>query len=241
MVKRWTRGTPLESAETVFSGDRSDVGVWPMTLKMRDGRIVEGAVESDTFFTSSYWIFPQAGGDPVKLPIPAKSTLRGLFAGELLFSIEEDWVPDRMGLQFRSGDLLSFDLKAFLRTGKLPPVKMAFRPRDSQALESVGIAKNSALVAISDNVVSEAVSLKPIAGGWQLTPDRPARKGRSADHILGPDEEEIFLNYEGFLTPDTLLEFTAVTVRRRSSNPCRPKFDTEGLCRAAFCHIQRRD
>lgn len=229
VVKRWTRGTPLESAETLFSGDRSDVGVWPMTLKMRDGRIVQGAVEADTFFTSSYWIFPQSGGDPVKLPIPAKSTLRGLFAGELLFSIEQDWVPDRMGLQFRSGDLLSFDLKAFLRTGKLPPVKMAFRPRDSQALESVAIAKNSALVAISDTVVSKLLQLEPIAGGWQLTPVDLPGKGAARITFSDPDEEEIFLNYEGFLTPDTLLEFTAVKGEAQVLKSLPAKFDTEGL------------
>ena len=229
VVKRWTRGTPLESATTLFSGDRSDVGVWPMTIKLRDGRIVQGAVEADTFFTSSYWIFPEDGSEPVQLPIPPKSTLRGLFAGELLFSLEQDWVPARMGIEFRSGDLLSFDLEAFLVTGKLPPVKMAFRPRDSQALESVGVSKNAALVAISDNVVSKLVRLNPIAGGWQVTPVELPGTGAARIVFADQDEEEVFLNYEGYLTPDTLLEFSAATGEAEVLKSLPPKFDAEGL------------
>ncbi len=229
VVKRWTRGTPLDNAQALFSGDASDVGVWPMTLKMRDGRIIQGAVEADTFFTSSYWIFPQEGGEPVQLPIPAKSTLRGLFAGELLFSLEQDWVPERMGIQFKSGDLLSFDLDAFLNTGKLPPVKMAFRPRDSQALESVGVAKNAALLAISDNVVSQMLRLNPIAGGWQITPVELPGRGAARIVFADQDEPEIFINYEGYLTPDTLLEFSAVSGKAQVLKSLQPKFDASGL------------
>ncbi len=229
VIKRWTRDTPLGSAQTVFSGDRTDVGVWPMTLKMRDGRIVQGAVEADTFFTSSYWIFPEDGSEPVQIPIPPRATLRGLFAGEVLFSLEQDWVPERMGIQFNSGDLLSFDLDAFLETGKLPPVKMAFRPRDSQALESVAVSKFAALVAISDNVVSKLVRLNPIAGGWQVTPVELPGQGAANITFSDQDEEEIFVNYEGYLTPDTLLEFSAASGKAETLKSLPPKFEADGL------------
>ncbi|MEL6830520.1 MAG: S9 family peptidase, partial [Pseudomonadota bacterium] len=58
IVKRWTRGHPLETAETLYEADKSDVGLWPTALELEDGTRLQMAVESDTFFTSTYWSFP---------------------------------------------------------------------------------------------------------------------------------------------------------------------------------------
>ncbi len=229
VVRRWTRGTPLESAETLLEGDASDVGVWPMAMKLRDGSVLQGAVESDTFFTSTYWWFPQEGGEPVEIPIPAKSTPRGLFAGEFLFTLEQDWVPPSMGIQFNSGDLLSFDIQTFMRERKLPSLKMAFRPRETQAIESVGVAKNSALIAISDNVVGKILRLNPISGGWQVSNVQLPGDGQTGIAFADAGEQEVFLNYEGFLTADTLLEFDPATGEASPLKALPAKFDTEGL------------
>ncbi|MEQ9314499.1 MAG: S9 family peptidase, partial [Henriciella sp.] len=58
IVKRWTRGTPLESAVEVIRGDVTDVGVWPAVFEKEDGTRVQYVVESDTFFTSTWWWLP---------------------------------------------------------------------------------------------------------------------------------------------------------------------------------------
>ena len=42
IVKRWTRGTPIEEAKTLVAGDKTDVGVWPFALELEDGRVLEG-------------------------------------------------------------------------------------------------------------------------------------------------------------------------------------------------------
>lgn len=131
VVKRWTRGTPLESAETLYTGDKTDVGVWPFTLEMDDGTRLQGAVEADTFFTSKYWYFPAEGGDPVQWPIPLKSTPQGIYAGKLLVTLEQDWAPENRG-SFNSGDLVAFDVQEFLDTGALPRVSLVFRPARSR-------------------------------------------------------------------------------------------------------------
>src|SRR5690606_5787907 len=59
IVKRWQRGTPLDSAQELIRGKQTDVGVWPMTMKLEDGRILQGAVQAETFFTSRYFWFPE--------------------------------------------------------------------------------------------------------------------------------------------------------------------------------------
>ncbi|MEM7602901.1 MAG: S9 family peptidase, partial [Verrucomicrobiota bacterium] len=42
IVKRWERGTALEEATELLSGDVEDVGVWPYTIELDDGRIPPG-------------------------------------------------------------------------------------------------------------------------------------------------------------------------------------------------------
>ncbi|CAN0562741.1 unnamed protein product, partial [Laminaria digitata] len=77
IVKRWDRGTPLDAAEEVIRGEVDDVGVWPMTLELEDGRILQGAAQADTFFTTRYWWFPDGESEPVQWPIPPKSSPEG--------------------------------------------------------------------------------------------------------------------------------------------------------------------
>jgi prolyl oligopeptidase len=79
----------------------TDVGVWPMTLELDDGTILQGAVEAETFFTSSYWWFPGGETAPVKWPIPPKSSPAGIYQGQFLVSLQEDWAPEGQSAQFQ--------------------------------------------------------------------------------------------------------------------------------------------
>ena len=49
ILKRWQRGTALSEAEEVISGDVTDVAMWPFTVELDDGRILQGGLEADTF------------------------------------------------------------------------------------------------------------------------------------------------------------------------------------------------
>ncbi len=113
IVKRWQRGTPLSEAVELLRGDPSDVGVWPMSLTLEDGRILQGAVRSETFFTKTYYWFPEGEDGAVPWPVPPKSTPNGVYKGQLLVTLEQDWAPEGQPA-FRSGDLVAFDLHSFL-------------------------------------------------------------------------------------------------------------------------------
>ncbi|HRK69821.1 MAG TPA: S9 family peptidase, partial [Hyphomonas sp.] len=82
IVKRWQRGTPLDSAEEVLRGKPTDVGVWPMAMKLEDGRILQGAVMAETFFTSKYFWFPEGETGAVEWPLPPKVTPKGIYKGQ---------------------------------------------------------------------------------------------------------------------------------------------------------------
>ena len=228
IVKRWTRGTPLETAAELIRGKTTDVGVFPMVMKLEDGRILEGAVQAETFFTAKYFWFPDGETAPVQWPIPPKATPRGVYDGQYLFTLEQDWTPDGQSA-FKSGDLVAFELGAFLDSRSLPPVQLAFRPNATQAIDGVAIAKGAALLAISDNVAGKVLRLEPSATGWAATPVNLPGTGQTGIAFADDEETTVFLNYEDFLTPDSLLSYDIAsgTVTTLKSLPA--KFGTAGL------------
>ena len=228
ILKKWKRGTPLEEAETVMEVDKTDVAAWPFTIELEDGTVLANAIESDTFFTSTYWWLPGDGSAPVKYPIPPKSEIEGLYKGNLLFALKEDWAPEGQG-SFQNGDLISFELQAFLDARELPPVNLVFRPNETQAVNYVAIAKDAALLAISENVVGKILKIEPGKDGWTSEPVELPGEGQPGVAFADEDEESVFLNYEDFLTPDTLLEYDSSTGEMKTLKTLPPKFDAEGL------------
>ncbi len=229
VVKRWTRGTPLDEAEHLISGDKTDVGVWPFTLETDDGRTLQGAVEADTFFTSTYWHFPSDGGDTVQLPIPPKSNPEGVYKGRLLVALQQDWTPEGQDAAFKSGDLVSFDLDAFLETKTLQEVDLVFRPGARQALNGVALARGAALLSVNDNVVGRLLKLELGGEGWSTEPVDLPGAGQVGIAFADQKEEAVFLNYEGFLTPDSLLKYDAATGEVSPLKSLPAKFDADGL------------
>jgi len=228
VVKRWTRGAPLESAAELIRGKPTDVGVWPMTMDLEDGRILEGAVQSETFFTQNYFWFPEGETAPVQWPIPPMVSVNGIYKGQFLFSLQQDWAPQGQDA-FMAGDLVAFELEAFLKTRKLPKVGLVFRPAATQAVDGVAVAKGAALLAISDNVTGKVLRLEPSAGGWTTKPVELPGAGQVGIAFANEDETAVFLNYEDFLTPSSLLSYDIATGAVTPLKSLPAKFDTAGL------------
>ncbi|MFN7163539.1 MAG: prolyl oligopeptidase family serine peptidase [Hyphomonas sp.] len=228
IVKRWARGTPLDSAAELMRGKATDVGVWPMTMELEDGRILEGAVQAQTFFTSNYFWFPEGETAPVQWPIPPMVSINGIYKGHFLFSLQQDWTPEGQGA-FKAGDLVAFDLETFLETRTLPPVNLVFRPSEKQAVDGVAVAKGAALLAISENVIGKVLRLEPSADGWTTTPIELPGSGQVGIAFADDEETVVFLNYEDFLTPASLLDYDVTTGAVSSLKSLPSKFDTSGL------------
>ena len=229
IIKRWTRGTPLSEAEEVIRGDASDVGVWPMVIETEDGRRLQGAVEADTFFTSTYWWLPEGEAEPVQWPIPAKSSPEGIYQGHFIVSLKQDWSP-RGGQSFQSGDVVAFNLNSFLKNRQLPPVSLVFHPDGSQAVNGVAIAKGAALLSINENVRGKVMLIEPADNGWSTTDlTLPGTSGQAGIAFADKESDTVFLNYEDFLTPDSLLRYNASSGEITQIKSLPEKFDAEGL------------
>ncbi len=229
IVKRWQRGAPLESAEELIRGEADDVGVWPMALELEDGRVLQGAAQADTFFTTRYWWFPEGETDPVQWPIPPKSSPEGIYQGQLLVSLQEDWAPTGQDASFKSGDLVAFNVDAFMETRTLPPVSLVFHPSETQALEGVSIAKGALLLGVSDTAVGKVMRAEAGEAGWTLETVTLPGTGQANIAFASDEEETVFINYEDFLTPDSLLSYNAATGNVTTLKSLPPKFDATGL------------
>ena len=224
-VRLWQRGEPLSSARELWSGDRSDVGVWPWATELDDGQMIFGAVNTKTFFTRQYVLL--SGSEPVPFPLPLKAELGGIYQGYQFVTLEEDW---QVGQQtFLSGDLIAFDLARFLDSRELTDVDLVFRPSTRQAINGVSISRDAALLSINENVASRLLRLQRGTSGWVTQNiDLPAA-GRASVQFADRQETTVFINYEGFLTPDSLLSFDAQTNQLSTIVALPEKFDATDL------------
>jgi prolyl oligopeptidase len=209
VVKSLKRGQPLSAAVELYRGTSTDVAASPFTLEDEAGQRWFGAVRALTFFTSSYVIF-RGEASPLELPLPAKVSIQGVYADELLLKLDQDWKPESGG-EFRTGDLVGFAWSDFLDSGKLPPVELILRPTAKQAVEGASILKGGVLVSLLDNVASKVVKYVKQDDVWLSSEVPLPPKGTAGVAFSDEQETMAFLTYEGFLDPDALYEYDIAT------------------------------
>ena len=225
VVRRWTRGTPLEDAVEVMRGERSNVGVFPFAIETDEGDVISGAAQADTFFTSSYWIFH--GDDVVQLPIPEKCSPNEISHDRLLVALEQDWQP--ADTPFLTGDLVAFDLLSFLDSGVLGNVDLVFRPTETQAVSGVAVAAHGTLLSITDNVVGKVLRLERTESGWETHPFELPGSGDVGIAFSHRNEAMVLLNYEDFLTPASLLALDTSNDEITTLKTAPARFETDDL------------
>ncbi|MEO0415791.1 MAG: prolyl oligopeptidase family serine peptidase, partial [Verrucomicrobiota bacterium] len=230
IVKRWKRGTALESAEEIMRGDREDVSLVSYRLELDSERAVSILREADTFFTATQYLLD--GTEVTQLPLPKKCGINGVYQGWFLISLEEEWQPIPEQEAFQSGDLVAVPADDFFETCQVNSAHLVFRPNESQAVNGVAISKHTAILSLNDTVVSRLVRIEPSADGglWKQTDIAlPGKNGRASVIFADRDEEEIFLAYEGFLTPDSLLNYDVESNSTSVLKSLPEKFDASGL------------
>ena len=226
-VRVWTRGTPMDNAQTYFTGEKTDVGVWPNVAKLSDGTRRIGVVQSTSFFTSKYF-YEANDGSLAFLPVPPRSQITGLYEGRLLVQIKEDWALDDINA-YQSGDLASVNLGQFLSSKDMKAPEIVFRPNARQAITGVSITANGVLMSLNDNVVGKVLRLVPSSMGWSAVPVSLPGDGQ-ADIVFADAKESIALiSYEGLLTPESLLQFDSASNSIFTLKTLPEKFDTADL------------
>ncbi|MBY0566901.1 MAG: prolyl oligopeptidase family serine peptidase [Hyphomonadaceae bacterium] len=211
VVKRWRRGTALSTATEVMRGQTSDVGVFIGVFQDTDGSRLPVAYEANTFFETSYWRLDAA--TPQQINLPAKSSIVGLFRGNLVFTLNEAW----RGLA--QGALASYPVSD---TGaEAPRATTLFAPTDRQSVEGVAITRDAILVAGYENVCGRILRIAPNGNSWTTTQISLPTTGSVYFAGSSPTEPLAFATYQDYTTPSTLyaLDNNATSPRAIRSLP----------------------
>ncbi len=215
VVKRWRRGTPLSSATEVMRGTHADVGVFCGVLQDVDGHRLPTAVQATSFFESN--TFRLDGARPQRINLPPKANVQGLYRGNLLFMLQEDWrgIP--------SGSLGAYPLED--SSAEAPRAQALFTPNARQSIEAVAVTHDAVLVAGFENVRGRLLRFSNDGGAWRQTQIDLPTTGAISLVGAAPTESRAFAVYEDYLTPSTLyaLDNQATAVRAIRSLP--PQFD----------------
>ena len=223
VVKRWKRGTPLDSATEVFRGKSTDeLSSSASVIHDGSGHQLVTFDRGVTFFTSQRFVETPKGIQ--QLAIPSKATLAGMIDGRLLIHTREAWTP-ASGKTIPAGSLVEVKLADVLRDpGHLSP-QVVFAPSAREFLQTTRVTPHHLLLTTLDNVQGRAYLYSPGAKGW--TSKRLAMPENSAIAIVStdPNSSRYVLSATGFLTPTALYLGDAATGSLKVIKTSPARFD----------------
>jgi prolyl oligopeptidase len=223
MAKLWKRGTPMDSAITLYEGKATDMSI--------------GAVHDDSpgfernfisrniaFYNDELYLLKD-NRELVKIDAPNTSN-KSVSRSWMALELREPWV---IGNQtYNAGSLLVIGFDAFMEGNR--KFEVLFEPTDTTALSSFGFTKDHLLINILDDVKNRIEVLTHTPTGWKREPLRGAPKFGTVNVTpVDPDESnDYFMTSTDYLTPTTLSMGTI------GSDPVELKrlpqfFDSKGL------------
>ena len=234
IVKRWSRGTPLAEAVTVFEGEADDVSVGA-SVDLTPGHERTMIVRGLDFYHSQHWLLDATGPRLIDVPLDAEISFwnsAGDTADTLLIELRSDWTVD--GQAHAAGSLLATDATSYLAGTRRFDV--LFAPTTSRSMASHTTTREHVIVNVLEHVASRLEEWKRTPQGFvrrEIAAPFPGTLGASGLHDSmradDPLAEHYLLSYSDFLTPDTLsLAHTGSDAREvLKSLPAR--FDASGL------------
>lgn len=227
VVKRMKRGQSLDQAETLFTGQPTDVAVSGYTLRDADGVVKAVLINrSVDFYSSETWRVTDDGA-LTQLQLPPKSDISGLVDGRLLVSLKQDWTAPS-GQDFKTGDLIAWPLEAWLADSNTP-AQLVLRPTERQSIEGVNVTRNRLVVALYDNVRGSVRVYTPSDGEWAYkTLDLPQNVSVGVGSASERDDK-VFVSVTGYLNPSSLWLADAATGAVDQVKSMPAKFDATGM------------
>ncbi len=220
VIKRLTRGQPLDQAVEVFRGAESDqVGSGSYMLIDAQGHKQAMIVRGTTFFGHETFALLPSG--PVKLPLPERGDVLGMVNGHVIGKTSEDWTVG--GKVIPAGVLLSVELSQ-LNGGPVMPTVL-IQPTAQQSIEAAATTKGQVIALLLDNVRSRVVVLTPGAKQWAsrqvALPDNASIGLVSTTR----QSDEAYVNVTSFITPSTLWSVNAATGKVAQVKAMPARFD----------------
>lgn len=163
IVRRWTRGTPLDEAPIVFEGAAADMTVYG--YRDRTPGHERTLLRRQTTFEEGETFILDESGEPVRIPVPLDA-LVDLDRTWLTVQLKSDWTV--AGRTHPAGSLLAGDLDEVLAGGG--DWQVLFTPGPRRVLAGSFWLDSRLVLNVLDNLTSELVLLSPAAGTWPAAP-----------------------------------------------------------------------
>ena len=222
IVKRVTRGQPLESAVEVYRGLKTDTEITPVVLRDGQGHQLAAIQRGIDFYHFETVVVTPAG--PKRLATPAKSAVSELVAGRVIVKLEEAWTAG--GKTFPAGALVALDLGAVKADpARLKPT-LVWAPTLRESLDATTSTRDTLVLSTLDNVRGRVSVLTPTGrDGWShktiAVPDNLAVSLGTTDLV----SNRAFIQMSGFLTPNTLALADTATGALETVKTLPPRFD----------------
>ena len=225
-AKLWKRGTPLSSAQEFYRGSKDDVSVGAAALELSDGSREIIIYNSKTFYDREHFWVPREGDDllePVKIPVSDKTRISGIFKGQVLAELNDNWGG------YKTGDLVSFSLDDFKSSGTIDDVNLVYSPDEKSSIEDFGMTKSNLLVAITRDVIGSAYAFDWDDKNWTSDKLDFPLGGQLSIGATNDKEDVAFVTTESFLTPDTLWTFNTETMKKAKAKSLPDWFDASSM------------
>ena len=198
IVKLWKRGQPLQEAQTIFTGEKSDVGSNGYS-DLTKGYEVDGVIRSIDFFNFELYM-READGKLLPLDKPKDAHL-SFHRNWVFIELKTDWrLYERT---FLGNSLLVIDREAYLEGDR--DFDVLFAPSQGKNLAGFSTTKNHVLINVLSNVHNAIYSLTHTSDGWEKKRIDSGEQFQTVS--VGPvedrEDDRYWLTSAGFVSPTT--------------------------------------
>ncbi len=201
-LRLWRRGTPVAQALELFTAEPTDMGVWA-DHDFTPGHERTVIMRKTGFYQGDFYLLDE-DNTPRRLEVPQSSEPR-LHRQWLALELRDPW--DIGGTTHAAGSLIAIELDRFLAGER--DFRTLFAPTDSTSLAQVVATRNHFVLNVLDDVKSRLEVHTHAGDGWrrralpvEAAGDEPLDMSIRA--VDAENEDALWLNLTGFLTPTTL-------------------------------------
>jgi len=221
IVKLWSRGKPLADAETVFTGQATDVSV-SASVSDEPGYHREFVRRAITFYTNEQFVI--SDGALVKLELPDDAEASA-YQDQLTVQLRNAWTVQ--GHTYPAGALLAIGFDDFL-AGKRG-FDLLYTPGPRKSLAGVAALHSGLIINELDNVRNRLYVLRHLHGKWVRKPLPAPAFGTIGVAAIDEKSDDYFLTSTDFLTPTSLYLGSLAKSERTLLKQLPTFFNADGL------------
>jgi prolyl oligopeptidase len=199
IAKRWRRGTPMSSAETIYEGQNLDMAISAIHDDSPgfERNFVNRAI---AFYNDELYYLPE-NGKLTKIDAPNSSN-KSIFREYLAIELRDAWEVG--GRTFKAGSLLVTKFGRFLEGER--KFDVVFEPTDSTALSSFSFTKDYLILNVLEDVKNKIYVLTPTDNAWKRESLKGAPDfGTVNISAVDPDDSNFyFMTSTDYLNPTSL-------------------------------------